>query len=165
MTRRQAALPFKLEGKEEVLGISELTSTKETIHGLLRLDGDELLLQWRLTIKTEHLSETDEELGDVHSVVIALDSIAGVAVRHRWWELWLGSQLVLTAIDMMAFEQLAGEEGLNLSHPAELVLHLRRGDRLAAEEFAAEMALALADLGPSEWPEPGDSRDPRALNT
>lgn len=146
MTRRQASLPFSLEGTEEVLGVSELTSTKETIHGLLRLDGDRLLIQWRLTIKTEHLGETDEELGDVNSVALPLDSIAEVAVRHRWWEFWLGPRLVLTATDMQAFDKIAGEEGFHLPHPAELVLRLRRGDHLAAEEFAAEIVLALADL-------------------
>ena len=149
MTRRQAALPFSLEGMEETLGVSELTSTKETIHGLLRLDGDRLLIQWRLTIKTEHLGETDEELGDINSVVLPLDRIAEVAVRRRWWEFWLGPRLVLTATDMLAFAQIAGEEGFRLSHPAELVLRLRRGDHLAAEEFAAEVALALAELSDS----------------
>lgn len=95
MTRRQAALPFSLEGVEEALGVSELTSTKETIHGLLRFDGDKLLIQWQLTIKTQHLGETDEELGDVNSVVIPLDSIAGVTVRRRWWEFWVGPRLAL----------------------------------------------------------------------
>jgi hypothetical protein len=166
VTPRQAALPFRLEGKEEVLGVSELTSTKETIYGLLRLDGDRLLIQWRLTVKTEDLTGTDEEHGDVNSVLLPLDSIAGVAVRHRWWELWLGPRLVLTATDMLAFEQIAGEEGLLLSHPAELVFRLRRRDRLAGEEFAAEMVLALAELEvSSELPELGDSRDFRYLET
>lgn len=153
MTRLHAALPFRLEGEEEVLGVSELTSTRETIEGLLRLDGDKLLIQWRLTVKTEHLGETDEELGDVNSVVLPLDRIAGAEVRHRWWELWLGPRLVMTANDMLAFEQIAGEEGFHLSHPAQLVLRLKRGDRLAAEEFVAEMSFATASEGVTEPPE------------
>ena len=147
MTRPRAALPFSLEGTEEALGVSELTSTKETIHGLLRFDGDRLLIQWRLTIRTEHLGETDEELEGVNSVVVPLERLAGVTVRQRWWEFWLGPRLVLTATDLLAFEHMAGEEGFHLSHPAELVLRLRRGDRLAAEEFAAEIILAMAERG------------------
>jgi len=122
-----------------------LTSKKETIHGLLRFDGDKLLIQWRLTIKTEHLGETDEELGDVDNAVIPLDSIAGVTVQHRWWEFLVGPRLVLTTTDMLAFEQIAAAEGFHLSHPAELVLRLRRGDHSAAEEFASEIVLALAE--------------------
>ncbi|MBT8462371.1 MAG: hypothetical protein KJO44_07570, partial [Gemmatimonadetes bacterium] len=166
VTRRQAALPFILEGKEEVLGISELTSTKDTIHGLLRLDGDKLVIQWRLTIKIEHLTETDEEHGDVNTHVLPLDSIVGVALRHRWWELWLGPRLVLTATDMLAFEHLTGEEGLPLSHPAELAFRLRRRERLAGEEFVAEMILAMAELEvPSEPSELGGSPDSRHLGT
>jgi hypothetical protein len=149
MSRRQAALPFRLKRKQEVLGSSSITSTKETVHGLLRLDGDELTVQWRLTRKTEHVGKeirTDEEFGDVFQIVLPLDSIAGAVIRQRWWELGLGPSLVLTAADLMAFEDVAGEGGLRLSHPAELVLRLRRRDRLAGEEFAAEMALALAEL-------------------
>ena len=142
-----------MEGEEEVHGVSELTSTRETIDGLLRLDGDELLIQWRLRVTTEHLAETDEELGDVTSVVLPLDRIAGVEVRHRWWELWLGPRLVLTATDMLAFEQIADEAGFHLSHPAQLVVRLRRGDRLAAEEFAAEMSSGLANERIREPPE------------
>jgi hypothetical protein len=39
----------------------------------------------------------------------------------------------------------AGEGGLRLKHPAELVLRVRRSDRLLAEEFAAELTLAVAE--------------------
>jgi hypothetical protein len=146
MARRQAALPFTLEGNEQVVGVSELTSTKETVHGLLRLDGNRFVIQRRLTVITEHLMETEEEHEDLESVVLPLDNIAGAAVRRRWWEFGFGLRLVLTATDLLAFEQLAGEEGLHLSHPAELVFRLRRRDRLAAEEFVAKMTLALAEL-------------------
>ena len=37
-----AALPFVLRRSSDVVGGSEITSTRETIHGLLRLDGDKL---------------------------------------------------------------------------------------------------------------------------
>ena len=149
MTRRQAALPFRLKRKQEVLGSSSITSTKEVVHGLLRLDGNELTIQWRLTRKTEHVGKeirTDEEFGDVYHVTLPLQSIASAAVGQRWWEFGLGPRLVLTAADLKAFEEVAGGEGLRLSHPAELVFRLRRRDRLAGEEFAAEMALALVEL-------------------
>lgn len=151
-----------------MLGSSSITSTKETVHGLLRLDGNELTIQWRLTRKTEHVGNeirTDEEFGDVFQIVLPLGSIAAAMIRHRWWELGLGPRLVLTAADLKAFEDVAGEGGLRLSHPAELVLRLRRRDRLAGEEFAAEMALALAELeaGPLERPQLETHGEPRRL--
>ena len=52
---------------------------------------------------------------------------------------------MLRASDLRAFEEVAGEGGLRLDHPAELLLDLRRADLLPAEEFAAEVALAVAE--------------------
>jgi hypothetical protein len=66
--------------------------------------------------------------------------------------------LVLRAADLGAFEEVTGAGGLALAHPSELVLRLRRADHLTAEEFAAELALALA-----ERTLPGGDGDPPAL--
>ncbi len=47
MTRR-AAVPFQLSrGQDEFTG-GCVTSTTEVVHGLLRLEGDRLVVQWRL---------------------------------------------------------------------------------------------------------------------
>ena len=144
-----SALPFTLKRSRDVLGAASMTTTTETVHGLLLLDGERLVIQWRLGRKIEHLGKeirTDEEFEAVRQVVIPLDSIAGASVRRRWWYLWSGPRLILTATDLQAFEEVAGEGGLRLAHPAELVLRLRRSDRLVAEEFSAELALAVAEL-------------------
>ena len=144
-----AALPFTLKRSQDVIGASEITSTTETVHGLLRLEGERLVIQWRLGRKTDRIGNeirTDQEFEAVRQVVIPLDAVAGAAVRRRWWQLWSGPRLILTASDLQAFEEVAGEGGLRLAHPAELVLRLRRSDRLAAEEFSAELALAVAEL-------------------
>jgi hypothetical protein len=103
------------------------------------------VIQWRLARRTDRVGveiRTDEELEAVRQVIVPLAGLAGATVRRRWWR---GHRLVLTAADLRAFEAVAGEAGLRLRHPAELVVDLRRGDRLAAEEFAAELALALAE--------------------
>ena len=143
-----AALPFILKRGDDVFDDEGMTMTRETVHGLLRLDGERLVIQWRVARRTDHLGtemRTDKEVEPVREIVVPIESVAGSFVRHRWWHWLTGPRLVLTASDLRAFEAVAGAEGLKLSHPAELVLRLRRGDRLAGEEFSAELALAVAE--------------------
>jgi hypothetical protein len=126
-----------------------MTTTTERVHGLLRLDGERLVIQWRLTRKTQTLGSeirTDEEMEPVREVVIPLRAVAGAGARRPWWSFGMALRLVLTAADLQAFDVFAGEGGLKLSHPAELVLRLRKRDALAAEEFTAELALAKAEM-------------------
>jgi hypothetical protein len=72
--------------------------------------------------------------------------------------------MVLTATNLTAFEEVAGHSGLQLDHPAELVLRLRRSDRLAAEEFSAELALAIAEHGLSDGLDHEFFADPKATD-
>lgn len=146
---RQAAVPFHLSRGQDEFTAGGVTSTTEVVHGLLRLEGDRLVVQWRLARRTEHVGvmdvRSDEELEAVRELVVPLAVVAGAAVRRRRWAPWKGPSLVLRSADLRAFEELAGESGLKLDHPAELLLGLRRADLLLAEEFAAEVALAVAE--------------------
>jgi hypothetical protein len=145
---RSAALPFKLKRSQDVLGAGSVTTTTETVHGLLRLDGDRLVIQWRLARRTEFIGKeirTDREVEAVQEVVVPLDGVAGASLRRSSLGFLRAPRLVLTAADLQAFEAVAGEGGLRLKHPAELVLRVRRSDRLLAEEFAAELTLAVAE--------------------
>lgn len=145
---RSAALPFTLKRSQDVLGAGSITSTTETIHGLLRLDGDRVRIQWRLGRRTDRIGgeiRTDQEFEAVRDIVVPLEGVAGAVVRRRWWEVFRAPRLILTAADLQAFEEVAGEGGLRLEHPAELVVKLRRSDRMLAEEFAAELVLAVAE--------------------
>jgi len=145
-----ATLPFLLKRKADAISGEGMTTTRETVHGLLKVEHDLLTIQWRVGRKTEHLGSeirVDQEVEPVRETVVPLRMVAGAVVRRRWWDWLLGPRLVLTAASLSAFEDLAGRDGLSLHHPAELVLRLRRSDRLAAEEFGAELALAIATLG------------------
>lgn len=163
--RSSAALPFMLARTQDVIGVSEITSTREKVHGLLRLDADRLVIQWRVARSTDRVGarviRTDHQLEPVREVVLPLRSIAGAAVRWRWWEWPPGPRLLLVAADLRAFEEIAGAAGLRLDHPAELALRLRHSDRLAARGFAGELSLALADLAIRDAEQleilPGDS--------
>ena len=143
-----AALPFLLQRSSDVIGAGALTSTEETVHGLLRLDADRLVVQWRVARRVDRVGpeiRTDRELEPVREVAIPLAGLAAASVRSSWWRLGRKVRLVLTAADLRVFEALAGEGGLRLSHPAELVVEVRPVDRHAAEEFAGDLELALAE--------------------
>ena len=144
-----AAVPFLLKRADDVMTDVAWTSTSETVHGLLRLDGDRLILQWRVARETEHWGFTemrsDKGVDPVREIVVPVRAVAGAFVRRRWRDWLTGPRLVLSAADLRTFEEFTGEGGLRLDHPAELVLRLRRSDRLAGEEFSAELALAVAE--------------------
>ena len=151
---RSAALPFYIKRSEDEYSAMSVTTTSEVAHGLLRLDGERLVIQWRVARKTEHVGmqiRTDQEMEPVQEVVVPLDAVAGASVRSGLLA-WLsgGPRIVLTAADLRAFDALAGQEGLRLDHPAKISLRLGRADRLAAEEFAAELALAVAEAALGE---------------
>lgn len=144
-----AALPFFLRRKHDVVGAMEITSTTERIHGLLRLEPERLVVQWRVARATERVGmeiRTDREVEPVREVVLALAVLGAAAARTSGVRWLLGPQVVLTAADLRAFEAIAGEAGLKLDHPATLALRVERSDRLLVEEFVAELNLALAAL-------------------
>ena len=79
--RTNAALPFFLRRKHEVVGAMEITSTTERIHGLLRLEDERLVVQWRVARATERVGSeirTDREVEPVREVVLPLRAAFGV---------------------------------------------------------------------------------------
>jgi hypothetical protein len=143
-----SALPFTLRRKSEVFSGLGMTTTTETVHGLLRLDREELTIQWRLARKVEHLGgeiRSDEELEAVREVHVPLRGLVGALVKNRWWAWPLGLRLEITASDLGSFQEVAGQTGLKMAHPAQLVVGIKRRDRLAAQEFAADLTLVVAE--------------------
>lgn len=121
------------------------------MHGVVRLEPDRLVVQWRLARQIQRMGavsmDTSEEVEPVREVAVPLEKVSGALVRsRRWWRFWTGPRLVLTATDLTAFEEVARAGGLVLDHPGELVLHVRRDDVLCAEELAADLSLTLARL-------------------
>jgi len=143
-------LPFQLKRSKEEFGAASMTTTTERVHGLLRVEGEEVVIQWRTAWEVQRLDSgisTDEEIDEVREARIPLSAFGGAFVRKRWWEFWRRPRIVLLATDLEAFEAVTGEDGLRLKHPAELMLDVRFKDRLLAEEFSAELELAVAKLG------------------
>lgn len=143
-----AALPFTISRSDDVVGVREITSTREQLHGLLRLEADSLIIQWRTSRTTDRVGleiRTDRELEAVREIVVPLAALASARVRRTWFRWPPGQYLFLTAADLRAFEEVAGASGLRLKHPAELVVRVAAGVHAAAKEFAGELELALAD--------------------
>lgn len=157
-----SAVPFTLKRSSDLYTSGGgYESTTETAHGLVRLEEDRLVIQWRVAVTTESMAgsgyETREAIEPVREIVIPLAKVAGAVVTGgKSWRL-VGPRLIITASDLLAFEKIAGPQGLRLKHPSKLVLRIKRADRLIAEEFAAELALTLTrlpeDEGRAELPE------------
>ena len=167
-----SAVPFTLKRSSDLYTSGGgYESTTERAHGLVRLEGDRLVIQWRVAVLTESMEgsgyETREAIEPVKEILIPLAKVAGAVVTERkWWRL-SGPRLTITASDLLAFEKVAGPQGLKLKHPSKLVLRVKRADRLIAEEFAAELALALTRLlvegGRRELPKSARSGDGPAI--
>ena len=102
----QRYLLYSLSRGHEVISGEGVVSTKETIHGLLRLEENHLAIQWRL-------AKTTDRVGDEIRSDREVEAVREVPIPSK--------------------------------DPAELVVRLRRADRIAADEFAAELALAVAE--------------------
>jgi hypothetical protein len=142
------ALPFTLRRAHGVIRGKEITSTVETIHGLLRIDGDSLVLQWQVQRQTDRVGaeiRSDREREPVREATIPIASVSGAVVRSPRWRLGRARRLILTAADLRAFEGLTGPGGLELAHPAQLVLDVRKQDKDAARELATQVELAIGD--------------------
>ena len=166
---RQAALPFTLRRSKDVIAGKEMTSTRETVDGLLLLDGERVLIQWRTSRAIDRVGSeirTDRELEPVRELSLPLSALAGADVRWSWLRWPPGHYLVVIGADLRAFEALAGTEGLQLKHPAQFEIRIGNESRFAALEFASELKLALANnaLRAAETAQLQDqSKDPRSL--
>lgn len=145
-----SAVPFTLKRSSDLWDAKGYTATTETAHGLVRLEADRLVFQWRLAVRTESMTgaswSSKDEIAPVRHIEVPIEKVAGATVPRSRWGALRGPRLVIAAADLVAFDEIAGEQGLRLKHPAQLVLRIRRTDRLVAEEFAAEVTLAVARL-------------------
>jgi hypothetical protein len=146
---RVATLPFQLTADHQVISNGTFTSTEERRHGVLRLERETLVVQWRVEREVQTVGpeiRTDVERAGMRDVPVPVRMLGDARVRSRgrwWWQRW---ELVLTARDLVAFDRLAGDDGFVFDHPAELVLPVRRSDVALANDFASEVELAIAEL-------------------
>lgn len=146
---RVATLPFRLSARHQVVLGGTVTTTDERRHGVLRLERETLVVQWRVEREVQRIGpgvRTDMERDGLRDVAVPVRMLGDVRVsaRGRWW--WRRWELVLTARDLVAFDGLAGADGFAFDHPATLVLPVLTSNVELAQEFASEVALAIAEL-------------------
>jgi hypothetical protein len=169
MSNPGSALPFLLRRKTEHVSMTEVMSTTDTVHGLLRLENDALVIQWSTARETKRVGmggqipkaaglyisigdtgvgttvTTDRAMDPVREVRVPLGQLAGAEVRWRWRGWVPRPMLVLRASDLRAFEALVANSGALLDHPGEVSLGIRRKDRGLARSFAMDLEVQLAD--------------------
>lgn len=129
--------------------MGEYTATAATTHGMLRVVGDALVIEWRVsraTMRAGASFETSEETDPVSEVAIPIGRLASAEVRRvAWWQPLARPTLILAAHDLRAFEPVAATGALALTHPSRLELTLARSDVGAGIEFAGELSLLISD--------------------
>ncbi|MBL0889685.1 MAG: hypothetical protein IBJ19_03635 [Gemmatimonadaceae bacterium] len=145
---RIAALPFQLSAEHQVISGGSVTTTEERRNGVLRLEGDTVIVQWRVEREIQRIGpeiRTDTELAGIREVTIPIHALGDARIQNRgrlWWRKW---EIVLTARDLQAYDALAREDGFVFAHPSELILPLRKDAVDAARDFASEVELAIAE--------------------
>lgn len=150
MSAPVAALPFTYKRTSDSYSGLEYTETTEKSHGLLRLEEDRLVIQWRVSRTTARMGlgyETKEETDPVDEAWVPLSQLAAAHVRPPRFPFGFGKpKLVITASDLRAFERVAGPAGLSMEHPSQLEFTLAKGDLAAGADFAGELELAISEL-------------------
>ena len=144
-----SALPFVITRSREEASGPEVIAVREELHGLLRVEGTSLVVQWRLSRERQRVGREgagQREQEPVREVAIPLAALANARVQRtgRWWSK-KQTALVLTASDLRAFEPLAGTGGPTPEHPGELLVPIRDEDQEAARSFTTELEMALAE--------------------
>jgi hypothetical protein len=132
-------LPFTLEPNDEVeFSAGSIRSAATRLHGIARLAGDRLVLQWSgeaeiTTVRGPEVSHRVQSL-PVHEVAVPVGALGGVRRRG-----WLRPRLELWSTDLTMLREVPG------ARRGRLRLRIARGDRALADELIASLELAMAD--------------------
>ena len=126
-------LPFTLRMPGQDHSADGITAWSTfTVHGVLRFEEGELLLEWAVTASTSAVDglevHSEKEALPVEALIVPLERLYEARVRTRWWQPYLE----LVATDLNVFFGVPGNEG------GKVHLRIERSDR--------PLAIALADL-------------------
>ena len=123
----RVSVPFRLE--DYALDLASSTQTD----GVLRLEGDDLILEFRLT--TTSMRTLKSESGDVREARIPLADIESMEVSRRWpW----GAKLRIRTRTLLAMQNVFGAKG------NQFVVPVRRADYDRARVLCVNVALELS---------------------
>lgn len=148
------ALPFVQQRLHQDYSGPDYTTTSETVHGIIRLDGDVLRLQWRISREINkfnkygagHSSDSQQEA--IREIEIPLEKLSGARIKRIWYRVPPKEVLLITTSDLQTFSKFTIEDkvpGLASDHPAELVLEIRRSDRKRWHVFCSALRFAISE--------------------
>ena len=115
--------------------------TERQVHGILKLTGDDLALEIRVTEAIAKWGSnagyaTDTTASDVTELAVPLDRVAALRLKKWWW----GPRLTIVTDSLRFFEDVPG------SKQGRLDLRIARRDLAMAEKLVTEAQIRLADL-------------------
>lgn len=141
MSPHAVAVPFRTRLPAEWTSGRNWVLTERGVEGLLRLAGDELVLEIRVTEDITTVSDSsgyqkDKKASDVAELAVPLSRIVSTRLRKWWW----GPRLTVVTDSMRLFEDVPG------AAPGRLDLRIARRDVPMAEMLVNEVQIRLADL-------------------
>jgi len=141
MSAQAIAVPFRTKLPSDWRSGKEVVFTERRVDGILKLTGDDLVLEIRVTEATTRLSgsagyATDETASDVAELTVPLDRVAALRLRKWWW----GPRLTIVTDSLRFFENVPG------SKQGRLDLRIARRDLAMAQTLVTESEIRLADL-------------------
>lgn len=140
-------IPFKI--RRATRDSNTYLQTATHVHGLVGMEDDEVVLQYRITTVRQRIGampeRTESEVGEAR---IPLDAIRRAEVRRGWFR----TRVVLLPANLHSFGGIPGFTG------DELVLTIPRAERAGAADLVSSIEMALSTRlldGPS-----GGRRDP-----
>jgi hypothetical protein len=136
-------IPFKVKARhpreDEIVSITGLRSAERAFAGLLRIEGDEVVLQFRahdytLDMTTLGGNNHETDTSEAHEIRVPLIQLGAVEMKG-WWR----GKLILTSLDLTTFEALGVTDG-------RLVLTVARKIKPEATELATALAFRLSDM-------------------
>ncbi len=136
-------IPFKVKARhpreDEIMSMTGLMSAERAFAGLMRMEGDELVLQFRAHDYTLDMTslggmKQETDTSEAHEIRVPLSQLGAVEMKG-WWR----GKLTLTSLDLTTFEALGVTDG-------RLVLTVARKVKPDATDLATALAFRISDM-------------------
>ena len=139
MSTQAIAVPVRARLPSDWRSGPEMLFTERRVDGMLKLVGDGLVLEFRVTESVTTMGAgyaSDESASEVSELAVPLDRVVALHLKTRWW----GPRLTIVTDSLRFFESVPG------SKQGRLDLRIARRDLPMAELLEAEVRVRLADL-------------------
>ncbi|MDR8392210.1 hypothetical protein NC796_13730 [Aliifodinibius sp. S!AR15-10] len=122
-------MPFKAKAVQ--FEISNVNHGLQTASGLLKLVGEQLVLEFQLKDAFFEVFKSD-----VEEITIPLRELQSVELKKGWFS----SKIILEARSLRVFDEIPGTEG------GECKLKIKRKDRKDAENLVSKIRLTMSEM-------------------